>query len=87
MIHISLCWFSDMCIPPASGIILHLSSCLIPVFNLVVLIVVFDDIDDISFSKRRKSRGYTYLCAGSVICVSRWERNEILPFKLFDSCQ
>ena len=26
--------------------------------------------DDISFSKRRKNRGYTYLCAGSVICVS-----------------
>ena len=24
----------------------------------------------ISFSKRRKNRGYTYLCAGSVICVS-----------------
>ena len=36
MIHISLCWFSDMCIPPASGIIFHLSfpplfySCLQP---------------------------------------------------------
>ena len=30
----------------------HLSSCLIPVLNLVVLIVVFDDIDDIFFSKR-----------------------------------
>ena len=26
--------------------------------------------DDISFSKRRKNRGYTYLCAGSAICVS-----------------
>ena len=26
--------------------------------------------DDISFSKRRINRGYTYLCAGSVICVS-----------------
>ena len=26
--------------------------------------------DDISFSKRRKNRGYTYLCTGSVICVS-----------------
>ena len=26
--------------------------------------------DDISFSKRRKNRGYTYRCAGSVICVS-----------------
>ena len=29
-----------------------------------------DYMDDISFSKRRKNRGYTYLCAGSVICVS-----------------
>jgi len=26
--------------------------------------------DDIPFSKRRKNRGYAYLCAGSVICVS-----------------
>ena len=26
--------------------------------------------EDISFSKRRKNRGYTYLCTGSAICVS-----------------
>ena len=26
--------------------------------------------EDISFSKRRKNRGYTYLCTGSAMCVS-----------------
>ena len=59
--------------PPSAAItiIIHLLSCLIPVLNLVVLLVVLIDyMDDISFSKRRKNRGYTYLCAGSVICVS-----------------
>ena len=57
--------------PPGSTIIIHLLSCLIPVLNLVVfLVVLIDYMDDISFSKRRKNRGYTYLCAGSVICVS-----------------
>ena len=60
-----------MCIPPASTIIIHLLSCLIPVLNLIVLLVVqIDYMDDISFSNRRKNRGYTYLCAGSVICES-----------------
>ena len=74
--------------PLQAPLIIHLLSCLIPVLNLVVLLVVLidymDDISplgkktdcfavypwDISFSKRRKNRGYTYLCAGSVICVS-----------------
>ena len=59
-----------MCIPRASTIIIHLLSCLIPVNLVVLLVVLIDYMDDISFSKRRKNRGYTYLCAGSVICVS-----------------
>ena len=36
----------------------------------MLLVVLIDYMDDISFSKRRKNRGYTYLCAGSAICVS-----------------
>ena len=59
--------------PRSSTIIIHLLSCLIPV-NLVVLqvlpVVLIDYMDDTFFSERRKNRGYTYLCAGSVICVS-----------------
>ena len=45
-----------MCIPSASATIFHLQRCcccLIPVLTLVVLLVMLDDIDDISFSKRR----------------------------------
>ena len=62
--------FSDICISPASAIIFHLSSCLIPILNLVVLIVVLDDVDDISFSKRRKNKGDTYLFTGfSDMCI------------------
>ena len=60
-----------ICVSPrASTIIIHLLSCLIPVNLVVLLVVLIDYMDDISFSKRRKKRGYTYLCAGSVICVS-----------------
>ena len=61
-----------ICVSPrASTIIIHLLSCLIPVLNLIVLLVVLIDyMDDISFSNRRKNRGYTYLYAGSVICES-----------------
>ena len=63
-----------ICVSPLQAplIIIHLLSCLIPVLNLFVLnlVVLIDYMDDISFSKRRKNRGYTYLCAGSVICVS-----------------
>ena len=60
-----------ICVSPrASTIIIHLLSCLIPVNLVVLLVVLIDYMDDISFSKRRKNRGYTYLCAGSVICVS-----------------
>ena len=60
-----------ICVSPrASTIIIHLLSCLIPVNLVVLLVVLMDYMDDISFSKRRKNRGYTYLCAGSVICVS-----------------
>ena len=32
---------------------MHVACCLIPVLTLVVLLVKLDDIDDISFSKRR----------------------------------
>ena len=56
--------------PSASTIIIHLLSCLIPVNLVVLLVVLIDYMDDISCSKRRKNRGYTYRCAGSVICVS-----------------
>ena len=60
-----------ICVSPrASTIIIHLLSCLIPVNLVVLLVVLMDYMDDISFSKRRKNRGYTYRCAGSVICVS-----------------
>ena len=66
------CADSVICVsPPASTIIIHLLSCLTPVLNLVVLLaVLIDYMDDISFGKRRKNRGYTHLCAGSVIYVS-----------------
>ena len=58
-----------ICVSPrASTIIIHLLSCLIPVNLVVLLVVLIDYMDNISF--RKKNRGYTYLCAGSVICVS-----------------
>ena len=56
--------------PRSSTIIIHLLSCLIPVNLVVFLVVLIEYMEDISFSKRRKNRGYTFLCAGSVICVS-----------------
>ena len=60
-----------ICVSPrASTIIIHLLSCLIPVNLVVLLVVLIDYMHDISFSKRRKNRGYTYRCAGSVICLS-----------------
>ena len=60
-----------ICVSPrASTIIIHLLSCLIPVNLVVLLVVLIDYMDDIFISKRRKNRGYTYLFAGSVICVS-----------------
>ena len=58
-----------MCISRASTIKIHLLSCLIPVNLVVLLVVLIDYIDDISFSKWRENRGYIYLCARSVICV------------------
>ena len=50
---------SVICVsPPVSTIIIHLLSCLIPVLNLVVLLVVLINyMDDISLSKRRKKQG------------------------------
>ena len=66
-----LCAGPLICVSPrASTIIIHLLSCLIPVNLVVLLVVLIDYMHDISFSKRRKKRGYTYRCAGSVICVS-----------------
>ena len=68
-IHTSLRRFSDLCIllrAPQHSIF---ACCLILVLTLVVLLVVLDDIDDISFWEQKK-RGYTYPCASSVICVS-----------------
>ena len=60
-----------ICVSPrASTIIIHLLSCLIPVNLVVLLVVLIDYMDDISFSKRGKNRGYTYLFARSVIFVS-----------------
>ena len=75
-----LCAGPVICVSPrASTIIIHLLSCLIPVNLVVLLAVLIDYMDDISFSKRRKNRGYTYRCAGSVICVSFCERHNIPP--------
>ena len=60
-----------ICVSPrASTIIIRLFSCLIPVNLVVLLVVLIDYMEDISFSKRRKNRGYSYLCTGSAICVS-----------------
>ena len=65
-----LCAGPVICVSPrASTIIIHLLSCLIPVNLVVLLVVLIDYIDDISFSKWRENRGYIYLCARSVICV------------------
>ena len=63
MIHISLGWFSDMCIPTASGIIFHLLSRLIPVFNLAVLIVVFTMISTVFPLAREEKAGGTHISA------------------------
>ena len=48
-IHVSLRRVSDICIPQYS----IFACCLIPVLTLVVLLVMLDEIDDISFSKKR----------------------------------
>ena len=59
-----------MCIPPCR----HHNNPPFKLFDsckpVVLLVVLIDYLDDISISKRRKNRGYTYLCAKSVICVS-----------------
>ena len=66
--------------PVQSTIIIHLLSCLIPVNLVVLLVVLMDYMDDISFSERRKNRGYTYPCAGSVICVSLLRASQYSTF-------
>ena len=59
-----------MCIPSASATIFHLcilfDSCLNPSF---VLLVMLDDIDDISFSKRRYFRNVSWMST-SVYCIT-----------------
>ena len=65
-----LCAGSVICVSPLRAPQHSIfACCLILVLTLVVLLVVLDDIDDISFREQKK-RGYTYPCAGSVICVS-----------------
>ena len=58
-----LCASPVICVSPsASTIIIHLLSCLIPVNLVVLLVVLIDYMDDISFSKRRKT-GDTHIAA------------------------
>ena len=55
--------------PSASTIIIHLLSCLIPVNLVVLLVVLIDYMDDISFSKRRKTGIHISLRRVSDMCI------------------
>ena len=82
------CAGSGICVSPLRAPQFSIfACCLIPVLTLVVLLVVLDDIDDISFSKRTKKGGiHIFLRRFRDMCIPPASASIFHLCMLFDSC-